>query len=159
MHPAKPVSARQYEYPKQCLMNLTDPTTVIPDSKGERLVCARDLPVLVCLYSERFLEIHLSATERKKRSPCCYLFGQCFVEKDEECKVCVVISLNFKPIATVSRMGLMESRLSHRCRWCGGPPPPKVKCDEAGSLMESYLCHRGDLPPGGPPPPLPGMRT
>ena len=29
----------------------------------------------------------------------------------------------FRPSATVSRIGLMESRLRRRCRWCGGPPP------------------------------------
>ncbi len=29
----------------------------------------------------------------------------------------------FRPSATVSRIGLVESRL-HHCCWCGGPPPP-----------------------------------
>ncbi len=28
------------------------------------------------------------------------------------------------PSATVSRDGLMESRLRCHCHWCGGPPPP-----------------------------------
>ncbi len=32
----------------------------------------------------------------------------------------------FRPSATVSRIGLMESRLHRHCHWCGGPPttPP-----------------------------------
>ncbi len=30
----------------------------------------------------------------------------------------------FRLCATVSRIGLLESRLRRRCRWCGGPPPP-----------------------------------
>ncbi len=28
----------------------------------------------------------------------------------------------FRPSATVSRIGLVESRLRRRCHWCGGPP-------------------------------------
>ena len=59
----------------------------------------------------------------------------------------------------------MESRLLHRCHccWCGGPPPlgwpplaglppPKVACNEVGSLMESCVCHRGEPPLAGWPP-------
>ncbi len=30
----------------------------------------------------------------------------------------------FRPSTTVSRIGLMKSRLRCRCRWCGGLPPP-----------------------------------
>ncbi len=58
----------------------------------------------------------------------------------------------FRPSATVSRM---ESCTCRGCR--GGPPPPHhplpaadpplAECDEVGRLMESHLCHHGDLPP------------
>ncbi len=65
----------------------------------------------------------------------------------------------FRPSATVSQIGLMESHLCH-CRGgpppphplAGYPPPPKVVLDEAGSLMESCLCHYGGPPPGWLPP-------
>ncbi len=58
----------------------------------------------------------------------------------------------FRPSATVSRIGLMESRMC-RCHWHGGPPPllatpsPKVAHDDAGCLMESCLSWCGDPPP------------
>ena len=40
----------------------------------------------------------------------------------------------------------MELCLCHH--HCHGGPPPKVACDEAGSLMELCLCHcRGGAPP------------
>ena len=42
----------------------------------------------------------------------------------------------FRPSATVSRIGLMESHTCH-CHWCGGPPPPQL----------------ADPPPGWLPPP------
>ncbi len=38
----------------------------------------------------------------------------------------------FRPSATVSRIGLMESCLRRHCRWCGGPPLagyPPPPCD------------------------------
>ncbi len=38
----------------------------------------------------------------------------------------VVEPVFFRPSETVSRIGLMESCMCHRCHchWCGGPPPP-----------------------------------
>ncbi len=66
----------------------------------------------------------------------------------------------FRPSATVSRIGLMESRVRRRpsLSWRtphpppGWLPPPKVARDDAGCLMESCLscCHGG--PPAGYPP-------
>ncbi len=65
----------------------------------------------------------------------------------------------FRPSATVSRIGLMESSTYH-C--CGGPPPPgwpplagyppKVACNDTGSLMESCLSYCCGGPPNGCPP-------
>ncbi len=69
--------------------------------------------------------------------------------------ICPIPDCFFRPSATSCRIGLMESRTCH-CRWCGGPPPwlpplagypPKVVCNNAGSLMESCLsCSRGGPP-------------
>ncbi len=56
----------------------------------------------------------------------------------------------FRPSATVSRIGLMVSRLCRRWHCRGGPPPPpKVACNDAGSLMESCLSWHGGTPPPG----------
>ncbi len=85
---------------------------------------------------------------------CMQLSGVFLVEADFQ-------SQFFRPSATVSRIGLLESCLHCRCHWCGGPPPPppagwltppgwlppKVAHDEAGSLMESCLCWCGGPPP------------
>ena len=68
----------------------------------------------------------------------------------------------FRPSATVSRIGLMESHVHHHHRHHrGGPPPPgyppKVAHNDAGSLMESCLscCHGGPPLAGWPTPPPP----
>ncbi len=58
----------------------------------------------------------------------------------------------FRPSATVSRIGPMESCMCHRCRRgppppTGWAPPPQVECYEVGSLMESY---KTDPPQGWP---------
>ncbi len=76
----------------------------------------------------------------------------------------------FRPSATVSPIGQMESRLLRRCRccWCGqgtphqlagwppptGLPPPKLSVlKRASSLMESCLCCCGGPPLAGDPHP------
>ncbi len=74
--------------------------------------------------------------------------SDCYVADGEEEKSdCVV-----RPSATVSRIGLMESRLRRRCHWVAGPSPPpllgyppKAECDEVAQVYVIIVME--DCPP------------
>ena len=113
-----------------------------------------------CLKSDRVLQL-LDGTSLKVISVCSWSMSVLCMplpdaKKMPKIKLLTCVTQNFaswvrmsffRPSATVSRIGLLESRLRRpcHCHWCGGPPP-KVVCDKASSLMESCVCYHGGPP-------------
>ncbi len=117
-----------------------------------RLLCTYGKPCVSFPFNGPFVE-DLSK-ERGESSFWCLKFCSWSWFSSDNChrrhRVCLPCDAPFRPSATVSRIGLMESRLRRRCPCHGGPPlPPKVARDEVGSLMESCLSSSWRTPPPG----------